>query len=172
MGVGSYCFSICSLILSSLPSLFRISENEESFRTLSRNAMTSSLVTPCLISKLIFLLTYPMLPPYFYAVFSDKKKHSLIYRKRISLLFFAYLQNAIFSWDNYFVVPICYFASFSAQESQYFSMTIAPSTLNNASFVAMLPQLTQNFPFLPTSSKTLAMKKLFFHSIVSPLQPF
>jgi hypothetical protein len=98
----------------------------------------------------------------FFMLFFLIRRSTLIYRKRISLLFFAYVQNAIFSWDNYFVVPICYFASFSAQESQYFSMTIAPSTLNNASFVAMLPQLTQNFPFLPTSSKDLSNEKTFF----------
>src|SRR5687767_3189573 len=59
-------------------------------------------------------------------------------------------------------IPIYYFASLSAHVSQYFSMTLAPSTLNNASFVAMLPQLTQNFGFLPASSKDLSDEKTFF----------
>jgi hypothetical protein len=41
-----------------------------------------------------------------------------------------------------------YFISRSAQVSQYFSTRIAPSpTINNASFVALLPQVIQNFVF-------------------------
>ena len=46
----------------------------------------------------------------------------------------------------------CYLASFSAHVSQYFSTNIAPSpTANNASLVALLPQVMQNFS-LPLSS--------------------
>ena len=55
----------------------------------------------------------------------------------------------------------CYFASFSAHVSQYFSMSVAPSTLNNASWVAMLPQLTQNFALPPTSTNDLNNEKIF-----------
>ena len=45
-----------------------------------------------------------------------------------------------------------YLASFSAHVSQYFSTNIAPSpTANNASLVALLPQVMQNFS-LPLSS--------------------
>jgi hypothetical protein len=55
-------------------------------------------------------------------------------------------------------LTICYFASLSAQVSQYFSISTAPSTLNNASLVAMLPQLTQNFG-LPTSTNDLSNEK-------------
>jgi hypothetical protein len=46
--------------------------------------------------------------------------------------------------------------------SQYFSTREAPSTLNNASLVAVLPQLTQNFGFLPTSSKDRSDERTFF----------
>jgi hypothetical protein len=76
--------------------------------------------------------------------------------------FFAYVQNANLSGDNYYVGPIYYFTSLSAHVSQYFSKRTAPSTLNNASFVATLPQVTQNFGFLPTSSKDLSDEKTFF----------
>jgi hypothetical protein len=54
-----------------------------------------------------------------------------------------------------------YLTSFSAHASQYFSMSIAPSTSNNASLVAMSPQLTQNFGFLPASTKDLNDEKTF-----------
>src|ERR687898_599820 len=69
-----YCydsyFSICNCSnLSLLPTFSRTLEYEKSFRTLSRNAMTSSLVTPCFISNCIFLRTYPILPEYFLCCF-------------------------------------------------------------------------------------------------------
>ena len=76
--------------------------------------------------------------------------------------FIVYLQNANLSEDSYYVGPIYYFTSLSAHVSQYFSKMTAPSTLNNASFVATLPQVTQNFGFLPTSSKDLSDEKTFF----------
>jgi hypothetical protein len=66
------------------------------------------------------------------------------------------------SGDNYSVVPICYLTSFSAHVSQYFSIIIASPTSNNASLVAVLPQVTQNFGFLPTSLKDLSDEKTFF----------
>jgi hypothetical protein len=90
----------------------------------------------------------------------------MICRRRILQWFFAYVQNANLSGDNYYVGPIYYFTSLSAHVSQYFSTSTAPSTLNNASLVATLPQLTQNFGFLPTSSKDLNNEKTFF--ILSP----
>ena len=68
-------------------------------------------------------------------------------------------------WNNYQVLidgmPEAYFTSFSAHVSQYFSMSVAPSTLNNASWVAMLPQLTQNFALPPTSTNDLINEKIF-----------
>ena len=68
-------------------------------------------------------------------------------------------------WNNYQVLidgmPEAYFTSFSAHVSQYFSMSVAPSTLNNASWVAMLPQLTQNFDFPPTSTNALSNENTF-----------
>src|ERR687897_2507906 len=59
-----------SLILSILPATLRISENEESFWILSKNSETSSLVTPCRISKSIFLRTFGRLPPYLLCCFT------------------------------------------------------------------------------------------------------
>ena len=53
------------------------------------------------------------------------------------------------------------FYTFFAQVSQYFSISIAPSTLNNASWVAILPQLMQNFDFLPLSTNVLIDEKVF-----------
>jgi hypothetical protein len=55
----------------------------------------------------------------------------------------------------------CYFASLSAHVSQYFSISTAPSALNNASRVAVRPQLMQNFGFLLTSLKDLNVEKTF-----------
>jgi hypothetical protein len=66
--------------------------------------------------------------------------------------------DVVFRHGGIFLM-ICYFASLSAQVSQYFSISTAPSTLNNASLVAMLPQLTQNFGFLPTSTNDLSNEK-------------
>jgi hypothetical protein len=52
--------------------------------------------------------------------------------------------------------------------SQYFSTSMAPSTLNNASLVAVLPQVTQNFGFLPTSSMDLNDEKTLFIPLFHP----
>src|SRR5918992_2055307 len=59
-----------SLILSILPATLRISEKVESFWILSKNSETSSLVTPCRISKSIFLRTFGRLPPYLLCCFT------------------------------------------------------------------------------------------------------
>jgi hypothetical protein len=63
---------------------------------------------------------------------------------------------------------ICYFASLSAQVSEYFSISTASSTLNNASLVTMLPQLTQNFGFLPTSTNELSNEKTLSNCYLIP----
>ena len=62
----------------------------------------------------------------------------------------------------------CYFTSFSAHVSQYFSMSVAPSTLNNASWVAMLPQLMQNFALPLTSTNDLNNEKIFSILLLHP----
>src|SRR5687768_4782790 len=67
---ASYLFSVSSsLILSILPTIFRCLENEESYWLLSKNLVASSFVTPCLISKSIFLRTFVKLPEYFLCCF-------------------------------------------------------------------------------------------------------
>jgi len=60
-----------------------------------------------------------------------------------------------------------YFTTFFAHLSQYFTMMVAPSTLNNASRVAMLPQLRRILAFHQHQQMTVAKKRLFL-SIVSP----
>src|ERR687893_1328 len=88
----------------------------------------------------------------------------MICRKRILQWFFAYVKNANLSEDKLLCWTnlLLYFTSLSAHVSQYFSKRTAPSTLNNASLVATLPQVIQNFGFLPTSSKDLSDEKTFF----------
>ena len=58
----------------------------------------------------------------------------------------------IFIFLKQIFFAICYFIFFLPRESQYFSIILAPSTLNNASWVAILPQLTQCVILPPTSS--------------------
>src|ERR687897_2735932 len=70
----------------------------------------------------------------FYAFFSDMAERSQIIRKHILELFFSYVQSASLLGDNCFVLPICYFASFFAHESQYFSKIIASFVTAAASF--------------------------------------
>src|ERR687896_239738 len=68
-------YSRCnSFILSILPATARTSENEGLFKTLSRNDVTSSLVTPCWISSLIFLRTLNRLPPYLLCCFTFQEE--------------------------------------------------------------------------------------------------
>jgi hypothetical protein len=81
------------VILLPRPTLFRTSESEESFLTLSRNASTT-LVTLS-ISTLIFKTD--LLPLNFLCYFSDREWYTLIYKKRILQLFFAYVRNEGFS---------------------------------------------------------------------------
>ena len=59
------------------------------------------------------------------------------------------------------IIGFCYFISFLAHESQYFSIMVAPSTENIASWVAGLPQLTQYFVFPPTSTSALIDEYFF-----------
>lgn len=55
-----------------------------------------------------------------------------------------------------------YFTSFSAHVSQYFSISIIPSpTVNNASCVALLPQVIQNFVFPLLSLNDLNIENIF-----------
>ena len=96
-------------------------------------------------------------PPY---LFTNIRRLNRICRRYILQSFFAYVQGANLSKSNYYE-PIYCLTSLSAHMSQYFSMSIAPSTLNNASLVAVLPQVTQNLGFLPTSSKDLNDEKTF-----------
>jgi hypothetical protein len=56
---------------------------------------------------------------------------------------------------------LCYFTSVSAHVSQYFSMSIAPSTSNNASLVALLPHFRQNFDFPSASTSGFSEEKVF-----------
>ena len=61
-----------------------------------------------------------------------------------------------------------FFCTCVTHVSQYFSMSIAPSpTVNNASWVALLPQVTQNFVFPPSSTNDLSVENilsiLLFH---------
>ena len=60
-----------------------------------------------------------------------------------------------------FYFQISYLTSFSAHVSQYFSIITAPSTSNNTSLVAILPQLTQNFGLSLTLTNDLSNEKVF-----------
>lgn len=70
-------------------------------------------------------------------------------------------------------LTLCYFTSVSAHVSQYFSRSIAPSTSNNASLVALLPHFRQNFDFPSTSTSGFSDEKVFsillFHSCTNTI---
>jgi hypothetical protein len=68
-------------------------------------------------------------------------------------------------------ILLYYFTSVSAHVSQYFSMSIAPSTSNNASLVALLPHFRQNFDFPSTSSSGFSDEKVF-STIISSLHRY
>ena len=57
---------------------------------------------------------------------------------------------------------ICYIRFFFAQESQYFSRMVAPSTANIISWVAVLLQLIQNFVFPSTLTNGLIDKNFLY----------
>ena len=83
----------------------------------------------------------------------------------VNVASYSYMFSFVWFKDFYYMFSIlkftklCHFIPFFAHESQYFSISIAPSTLNNASWVAMFPQFTQNFAFPPTSSNDLSKEK-------------
>src|ERR1043165_3357868 len=89
----------------------------------------------------------------------------LIFRflKQIFLNFIFTIKILLLITFTYFEIKsnkgsfgICYFISFFEQESQYFSIMVAPSTVNTASCVALLPQITQGFVFPLTSTNALS----------------
>ncbi len=66
-----------------------------------------------------------------------------------------------------------YFISFSAQASQYFSTSIAPSpTRYNASLVALFPQVIQNFVFPLASLKGFNTENVFSIYCLTPNRIF
>ena len=93
MIIVTYFIVFTNALFLRLPTLFRTSEKEESFLTLSRSASTT-LVTLSL-STLIF--NTDLLPLNFLCYFPDREQYTLIYKKRILQLFFAYVRNEGFS---------------------------------------------------------------------------
>ena len=110
--------------------------------------------------------------PILVAILDDKRCRVIISFHLLKQIFFCF---HLLNWDsgnndpwlfweqgsNKRSFSICYFIFLFAHESQYFSIMVAPSTVNIASWVAVLPQLTQYFVFPPTSTNALIDEKFF-----------